>query len=125
MLTTVTLQKGRLHESDCSVVISMKSPQRVENVSGEWPIAMDGHLAMQALGWWKKGSEGRNSRLSTSAILRWAEQAYIQGSTLAVWEVLLLVQSYKGRCFSPWASISNGQKGKSKLPSIMRVSRRD
>ena len=50
---------------------------------------------MRAPGWSRRASGGRNSRSSIFAIPLRAGKPAFRGSTLAVWEVLLLVQSYK------------------------------
>jgi hypothetical protein len=43
----------------------------------------------------KKAFDNWSSLTSSSAILPWGRQAYIKGSTLAVWEVISVAESYQ------------------------------
>lgn len=79
-----------------SVVISMRLPteignrlKRMANRHGWTPSDASARLVEEGL----RRSEFAFIDFRDSAAGR---QAYIQGSTLAVWEVLLLVQSYRG-----------------------------
>jgi uncharacterized protein (DUF433 family) len=80
-----------------SVVVSMRLPteignrlKRMANRHGWTPSDASARLVEEGL----KRSEFAFIDFRDSAAGR---QAYIQGSTLAVWEILLLVQSYKAR----------------------------
>src|SRR5271169_6571535 len=79
-----------------SVVISMRLPvesgkrlKRMANRHGWTPSDASARLVEEGL----RRSEFAFIDFRDSPVGR---QAYIQGSTLAVWEVLLLVQSYRG-----------------------------
>jgi hypothetical protein len=79
-----------------SVVVSMRLPaesgnrlKRMANRHGWTPSDASARLVEEGL----RRSEFAFIDFRDSAAGR---QAYIQGSTLAVWEVLLLVQSYRG-----------------------------
>jgi uncharacterized protein (DUF433 family) len=80
-----------------SVVVSMRLPteignrlKRMANRHGWTPSDASARLVEEGL----RRSEFAFIDFRDSAAGR---QAYIQGSTLAVWEILLLVQSYKAR----------------------------
>ena len=79
-----------------SVVVSMRLPadsgsrlKRMANRHGWTPSDASARLAEEGL----RRSEFAFIDFRESAAGR---QTYIQGSTLAVWEIMLLVQSYKG-----------------------------
>jgi hypothetical protein len=79
-----------------SVVVSMRLPtesgnrlKRMANRHGWTPSDASARLVEEGL----RRSEFAFIDFRDSAAGR---QAYIQGSTLAIWEVMLLVQSYKG-----------------------------
>ncbi len=81
--------------SSHSTVVSMRLPaesgkrlKRMANRHGWTPSD-----AVRA--WWRKACADRNLDSSTFEIRPAGRQAYLQGSTLAVWEVMLLVHSYK------------------------------
>src|SRR6266436_4311173 len=94
MLTTVTV--GGLMKQTRSIVLSMRLPvesgrrlKRIAHRHGWTPSDASARLVEEGL------------RRSEFAFLDFRDspagrQAYIQGSTLAVWEVILLLQSYKG-----------------------------
>src|ERR1700693_3399599 len=94
MLTTVTL--GGSMKQSRTMVLSMRLPvesekrlKRIANRHGWTPSDTSARLVEEGL------------RRSEFAFLDFRDslagrQAYIQGSTLAVWEVILLLRSYKG-----------------------------
>jgi hypothetical protein len=94
MITTVTL--GGFMKQNRSVVLSMRLPvesgkrlKRIASRHGWTPSDASARLVEEGL------------RRSEYAFLDFRDspggrQAYIQGSTLAVWEVLLLLRSYRG-----------------------------
>ena len=95
ILTIVTLQKRGSMRTTRPVVISMRLPaesgdrlKRMANRHGWTPSDASARLVEEGL----RRSEFAYIDFRDSAAGR---QAYIQGSTLAVWEVLLLVQSYR------------------------------
>src|SRR6059036_1697450 len=78
-----------------SIVLSMRLPvesgrrlKRIANRHGWTPSDTSARLVEEGL----RRSEFAHIDFRDSAVGR---QAYMQGSTLAVWEVLLLVQNYK------------------------------
>src|SRR5579864_8897800 len=95
MITTVT--KGGSMKHARSMVVSMRLPvesgkrlKRMANRHGWTPSDTSARLVEEGL------------RRSEFAFIDFRDspsgrQAYIQGSTLAVWEVILLVRSYKGK----------------------------
>ena len=83
-----------------SVVVSMRLPaesgnrlKRMANRHGWTPSDASARLVEEGL----RRSEFAFIDFRDSAAGR---QAYIQGSTLAIWEVMLLVQSYRGNAFA-------------------------
>src|ERR1700693_1368711 len=94
MLTTVTL--GGSMKQSRTMVLSMRLPvesgkrlKRIANRHGWTPSDTSARLVEEGL------------RRSEFAFLDFRDslsgrQAYIQGSTLAIWEVMLLLRSYKG-----------------------------
>ena len=104
-----------------SVVISMRLPaesgkrlKRMANRHGWTPSDASARLVEEGL----RRSEFAFIDFRDSPVAR---QAYIQGSTLAVWEVLLKAIRLMS---PPWASISNGQ-AKVKPPSTTQRRFRD
>src|SRR5438094_914695 len=94
MLTTVTL--GGWMKQSRTMVLSMRLPvasgkrlKRIANRHGWTPSDASARLVEEGL----RRSEFAFIDFRESAAGR---QTYIQGSTLAVWEIMLLVQSYKG-----------------------------
>src|SRR5271168_4339989 len=82
-------------KTDSSIVISMRLPtksgQRLKRMAkrhGWTPSDASARLVEEGL----RRSEFAFIDFRDSAVGR---QAYLQGSTLAVWEIMLLVQSYK------------------------------
>ena len=63
-----------------SVVISMRLPTEIGNRLKRMALGMDGRQAMRALGWLRRASDGRNSRLSTSAIRLRADKLISKGA---------------------------------------------
>src|SRR5215472_11513467 len=100
-----------------SVVISMRLPadsgnrlKRMANRHGWTPSDASARLVEEGL----RRSDFAFIDFRDSAAGR---QAFVQGSSLAVWEVMLLVRSYKAD-IPPVAKHLNGQKRKSRPPSI-------
>jgi hypothetical protein len=94
MLTTVTLEVKV--KTARSMVLSMRLPvesgkrlKRIANRHGWTPSDTSARLVEEGL----RRSEFAFLDFRDSSAGR---QAYIQGSTLAVWEVILLLRSYKG-----------------------------
>jgi len=92
--------KGASMRKTRSVVVSMRLPtesgnrlKRMANRHGWTPSDASARLVEEGL----RRSEFAFIDFRDSAAGR---QAYIQGSTLAIWEVMLLVQSYRGNVFS-------------------------
>jgi hypothetical protein len=95
MLTTVTFGRDVMKPAR-SIVLSMRLPvesgkrlKRIANRHGWTPSDASARLVEEGL------------RRSEFAFLDFRDspagrQAYIQGSTLAIWEVMLLLRSYKG-----------------------------
>ena len=96
MITIVTIGKGAPTATMQSTVISMRLPiasgkrlKSMANRHGWTPSDASARLVEEGL------------RRSEFAFLDFRDspagrQAYVQGSTLAIWEVMLLLRSYKG-----------------------------
>ena len=96
MLTRLTFWKERAVKKSRSVVVSMRLPaesesrlKRMANRHGWTASDASARLVEEGL----RRSEFAFIDFRDSPAGR---QAYVQGSTLAVWEVLLLIQSYRG-----------------------------
>src|SRR5882757_6612047 len=96
MLTRLTSWEGGAVKKSRSVVVSMRLPAESEN---RLKRIANRH------GWTASDASARlveeGLRRSEFAFLDFRDssagrQAYIQGSTLAVWEIMLLLRSYKG-----------------------------
>ena len=78
-----------------SIVVSMRLPLDAGSVSSAWRTVTDGPPATPAPDWWRKACAAPSLPLSTFRDSPAGRHAYIQGSTLAVWEVTLLLRGYK------------------------------
>jgi len=88
--------REKFHEKDSSVVVSMRLPaesgNRLKRMANRHRVDAQ---RCKCSGWLRRASERSEFAFIDFRDSAAGRQAYIQGSTLAVWEVMLLVQSYK------------------------------